>query len=107
MRGGQPGPSDGLNDEDILTETGWTDGPTPNGSEVSEVVFSDAENLPLVASLCRRQRCKSRHARPDRASPSVILSLLLKRQCHSERAKRVEESLICAFTQIHIYALTH
>ena len=36
-----------------------TDGPKPNDSEVSEVVFSDAENLPLVASLCRWQRCKA------------------------------------------------
>ena len=31
----------------------------PNESEVSEVVFSDAENLPLVASLCRWQRYKA------------------------------------------------
>ena len=40
-------------------ERAWTDGPIPNRSEVSEVVFSDAENLPLVASLCRWQRCKA------------------------------------------------
>ena len=34
----------------------------PNESEVSEVVFSDAENLPLVASLCRG-KVVNRHAR--------------------------------------------
>ena len=59
MRGGSLVRFEGLNDEDILTGTGRTDGPIPNGSEVSEVVFSDAENLPLVASLCRWQRCKA------------------------------------------------
>ena len=68
MRGGSLVRSVSLNGENILTETDRTDGPIPNESEVSEVVFSDAENLPLVASLCRWQRCKSRHARPDRAS---------------------------------------
>ena len=40
-----------MHGEDILTETGRTSGPIPNGSEVSEVVFSDAENLSLVALL--------------------------------------------------------
>ena len=51
-----------LEGEDILTGIGRTGEPIPNESEFSEfseVVFSDAENLPLVASLCRWQRCKA------------------------------------------------
>ena len=51
--------------------------PDPNESEVSEVVFSDAENLSLVASLCSCQS-QSRHPRLDwgsSSSPSCLFRL--------------------------------